>query len=264
MSETALPLDGKVAVVTGGGRGIGREIALRCAAAGADVALAARSVEQLEEVAGLIEAHGRRALPVVTDLRDADQVTTLAETVARELGGVDLLVNNSGIAGPMTVLWEIDPAEWEETIQVNLTGAFYCCHAFLPAMIERRSGSVVVIGSVTGKRPLHGRTPYAASKLGLVGLVRTLAWEVGEYDIRVNLISPGAVAGERIEKVIEGQAKTKGLTLDEAREELASGSPLNRFVEPAHVAEAVIFLASDAGGSVTGEDFNVAAGLAMF
>lgn len=264
MSETALTLDGKVAVVTGGGRGIGREIALRCAAAGADVALAARSAEHLEEVAGLIEAQGRRALPVVTDLRDADQVTTLAETVARELGGVDLLVNNSGIAGPMTVLWEIDPAEWEETIQVNLTGAFYCCHAFLPAMIERRGGSVVVIGSVTGKRPLHGRTPYAASKLGLVGLVRTLAWEVGEYGIRVNLISPGAVAGERIEKVIEGQAKTKGLTLDEAREELASGSPLQRFVEPAHVAEAVVFLASDAGGSVTGEDFNVAAGLAMF
>ena len=191
-------LDGQVAVVTGGGRGIGRAIALRCAAAGADVALAARSADQIEEAAGLIEAQGRRALPVVTDLRDPDQVTRLADTVTGELGGVDLLVNNSGIAGPMKVLWEIDPEGWNETIDVNLTGVFLCCRAFLPAMIQRRSGNVVVIGSVTGKRPLHGRTPYAATKIALVGLVRTLAWETGEYGIRVNLISPGAVGGARI------------------------------------------------------------------
>jgi NAD(P)-dependent dehydrogenase (short-subunit alcohol dehydrogenase family) len=259
-----MELDGKVAVVTGGGRGIGRAIALRCAAAGADVALAARSADQIEEVAGLIEAQGRRALPVVTDLREPDQVTRLAATVSAEFGDVDLLVNNSGIAGPMQVLWEIEPDGWDETVKVNLTAVFLCCRAFLPAMLERRSGNVVVIGSVTGKRPLHGRTPYAATKLALVGLVRTLAWEVGEYGIRVNLISPGAVAGERIERVIEGQAQTKGVTLEQAREELASGSPLKRFVEPEHVAAAVVFLASDAGASVTGEDFNVAAGLAMF
>jgi NAD(P)-dependent dehydrogenase (short-subunit alcohol dehydrogenase family) len=259
-----MELEGKVAVITGGGRGIGRAIALRCAAAGADVALAARSADQIEEVAGLIEAQGRRALPVVTDLRELDQVTRLAETVSAELGEVDLLVNNSGIAGPMQVLWEIDPDGWDETVKVNLTAVFLCCRAFLPAMIERGSGNVVVIGSVTGKRPLHGRTPYAATKLALVGLVRTLAWEVGEYGIRVNVISPGAVAGERIERVIEGQAQTKGVTLEQAREELASGSPLKRFVEPEHVAAAVVFLASDAGASVTGEDFNVAAGLAMF
>jgi NAD(P)-dependent dehydrogenase (short-subunit alcohol dehydrogenase family) len=264
MSDPGMELDGKIAVVTGGGRGIGRAIALRCAAAGADVALAARSAHQIEEVAGLIEAQGRRALPVVTDLRERDEVTRLAETVSAELGGADLLVNNSGIAGPMHVLWEIDPDEWDETVKVNLTAVFLCCRAFLPSMIERRSGNVVVIGSVTGKRPLHGRTPYAATKLSLVGLVRTLAWEVGEHGIRVNLISPGAVAGERIEKVIAGQAQTKGVSLEQARDELAGGSPLKRFVEPEHVAEAVVFLASEAGASVTGEDFNVAAGLAMF
>ena len=257
-------LDGKVAIVTGGGRGIGRAIALRCAAAGADVALAARSVDQIEEVAGLIEGQGGRALPVATDLRDPGQVTRLAATVADELGDVDVLVNNSGIAGPMSVLWEIEPEEWDETIQVNLTGTFLCCRAFLPGMTSRGSGSIVVIGSVTGKRPLHGRTPYAASKLALVGLVRTLAWEAGEYGIRVNLISPGAVVGERIERVIEGQAKTKGVTIEDAREELAAGSPLKRFVDPEHVAEAVVFLASDAGSSVTGEDLNVSAGLAMY
>jgi NAD(P)-dependent dehydrogenase (short-subunit alcohol dehydrogenase family) len=257
-------LEGKTAVVTGGGRGIGRAIALRCAAEGADVAVAARSAEQIEEVAGLIREGGRRALPVATDLREPDQVARLAERVASELGDVDLLVNNSGVAGPMGVLWETDPDEWAETIEVNLTGTYLCCRAFLPAMVARRSGNVVVIGSVTGKRPLHGRTPYAASKLALVGLVRTLAWETGEHGIRVNLVSPGAVEGPRIDKVIEGQAATRGITFEQARDELASGSPLHRFVDPDGVAEAVVFLGSEASANVTGEDLNVSGGLAMY
>jgi 3-hydroxybutyrate dehydrogenase/3-oxoacyl-[acyl-carrier protein] reductase len=131
-------------------------------------------------------------------------------------------------------------------------------------MVERGSGSVVVIGSATGKRPLKGRTPYAASKLGLVGLVRTLAWELGEHGIRANLISPGFVDGERIKKVIEGQAAATGRTLEETRAELAASSPLQRFVDPEDIAEAVVFLGSDAASSVTGEDLNVTAGLVMY
>lgn len=254
---------GRVAVVTGAGSGIGRAIAVKCAAEGAHVALAARSEDRLRETAEHIEAAGGSALPVVTDLRDGRQVTSLAKTVERELGNADLLVNNSGVAGPTSVLWEIEPEDWEETLRVNLTGAYLCCRAFLPGMVSRRSGNVVVIGSATGKRPLYGRTPYSASKLGLVGLVRTLAWEAGEHGIRVNLISPGPVSGERIERVIEAQAKIKGITRDEARDELTSGSPLHKFVTPEDVAEAVVFLASDAARSVTGEDFNVSAGLVM-
>jgi NAD(P)-dependent dehydrogenase (short-subunit alcohol dehydrogenase family) len=121
-----------------------------------------------------------------------------------------------------------------------------------------------VIGSVTGKRPLQNRTPYAASKLALVGLVRTLAWEVGEYGIRANVVSPGPVEGERLGKVIEGQAKARRLTIEAAGEELAAGSPLRRFTPAQDVAEAVVFLASDAAASVTGEDLNVSAGLAMY
>ena len=257
-------LQGKVAVVTGGGRGIGRAIALAYAAEGAHVALAARSADKLEEVVDLIQRGGGTALAVPTDLREPAQVSQLADTVAGELGDVDVLVNNSGIAGPTSVLWEIELDDWEETLRVNLTGTFLCCRAFLPAMIERRSGSVLVIGSVTGKRPLHGRTPYAASKLGLVGLVRTLAWEAGAYGVRVNLISPGAVAGERLDRVIERQAEAKGITPQAAGEELSSGSPLGRFVAQEDIAQAAVFLASDAAASVTGEDFNVTAGLAMY
>src|SRR5689334_6736319 len=118
------------------------------------MALAARSEERLEEVAERIGASGGRALVVPTDLRDRAQVERLGEVVASELGPADVLVNNSGIGGPTSVLWETDPDEWEETLRVNLTGTFLCCRAFLPGMIERGSGSVVVIGSVTGKRPL--------------------------------------------------------------------------------------------------------------
>ena len=257
-------LAGKVAVITGASQGLGRAIALLCAAEGARVALAARSEERLAEVAGLIEAAGGRALAVPTDLRERPEVERLAEAVTGELGPADVLVNNAGVGGPTSVLWETDPDEWEQTLRVNLTGTFLCCRAFLPAMVARGSGSVIVIGSMTGKRPLMGRTPYAASKLGLVGLVRTLAWEAGRHGIRVNLISPGPVDGERLDRVLAAQAEVKAISLEEAREEFASGSPLRRFVAADDVAEAVVFLASDASASVTGEDLNVSSGSTMY
>jgi NAD(P)-dependent dehydrogenase (short-subunit alcohol dehydrogenase family) len=190
-------LGGKVAVVTGAGQGLGRAIALRCAAEGAQVALAARSEELLAEVAEVIEKTGGRALAVPTDVRDPTQVSRLAETVTKELGGADVLVNNSGIGGPTAVLWEIEPDDWDETLRVNLTGTF-------------------------------------------------------------------PVDGERLTRVIAGQAEVKSITFEEAREQFASGSPLGRFVAPDDVAEAVVFLASDAWASITGEDLNVSAGLAMY
>jgi NAD(P)-dependent dehydrogenase (short-subunit alcohol dehydrogenase family) len=257
-------LAGKTVVITGAGRGIGRAIALACARNGADVAVAARSKDQIDQVAAAIQSMGRRALAVATDLREPAQVDQLATTVRREFGDVDLLVNNSGVAGPTKVLWAVSVDEWEETLRVNLTGVFLCCRAFLPAMVERGSGSVIVIGSATGKRPLHGRTPYAASKLGLVGLVRTLAWEAGPHGVRVNLISPGAVDGDRLETVVEAQATARGISADDVRAELAGASPLHRFVEAGHIADAVVFLASDAGASITGEDVNVTAGMTMY
>ena len=131
-------------------------------------------------------------------------------------------------------------------------------------MIAQHSGCIVIIGSMTGKRPLFGRTPYAASKMALVGLARTLAWEVGSYGIRVNVISPGGVEGERIEWVIRKQAEAKGISIDEARREFTSSSPLGRLVPASDVAEAAVFLASDRAASITGEDLNVSAGTVMY
>ena len=257
-------LKDKIAVITGGGRGLGRVIALACAREGADLVLASRSVEALQETRVEVESFGREALVVPTDIRRENSVRNLAEQALARFGHIDILVNNTGITGPTAPLWEITPAEWEETFAVNVTGAYLCCRAFLPSMIERRSGSILFISSMTGKRPLFGRTPYAAGKLALVGLARTLAWETGPYGIRVNVISPGPIEGERVERVIRNQAQAEGISEDEARRRFTSSSPLGRLVPPGDIADAVVFLASDKAASITGEDLNVSAGTVMY
>jgi NAD(P)-dependent dehydrogenase (short-subunit alcohol dehydrogenase family) len=259
-----MPLEGQVAAVTGAGTGIGREISLRLAAEGADVVLTGRSTGAMEEVAELVRAQGRRALPLAMDLRDPDSITAAANAAEAEFGRVDVLVNNSGVGGPSAPLVDMPLDEWEDTFRVNVTGTMLACKAFLPGMLARRSGSVVVIGSVTGKRPLVNRTPYAASKTALIGLVRTLAWELGSSGVRVNLVSPGGVEGDRINWVLEQQAAARGISVDQARAEFAEGSPLKKLVGPRDVAAAVAFLASDSAASITGEDMNVSAGLAMY
>ena len=257
-------LENTVAVVTGGGRAIGRAIALNLAAEGADVVLAARSVEPMEEVAGQIRDCGQRALVLPMDLADPASVARGAQRALEEFGRVDVLVNNSGVGGPSRPLWEIEPQEWEETFRVNVTGSYLACRAFLPSMIQAGSGAVVFIGSASGKRPLVNRTPYTASKMALVGLVRTLATEVGPYGVRANLISPGAVEGERLDWVIEQQASARGVSVKQARADFSSASPLHRLVTAQDVARATVFLASSHAAAITGEDLNVSAGLAMY
>ena len=258
-----MELQDKIAVITGGGRGIGRAIALAYAREGANLVLASRSQEALEETQSMVEDLGRKALVVPTDIRKEDSVRNLAEQALGHFGRVDILVNNSGIAGPTKPLWEITLAEWEETFAVNVTGAYLCCRAFLPGMIDGHSGSIIMIASMTGKRPLYGRTPYAGGKLALVGIARTLAWEVGSHGIRVNVISP-AVEGERITRVVRNQAAAQGISEEEALRQFTSGSPLGRLVPPGDIAAAAIFLASDRAASITGEDLNVSAGTVMY
>lgn len=257
-------LKDKIALVTGGGRGLGQTLSMAFARAGADVVLTGRSLEPLEKTKAEVEALGRRAMAVSMDIAAVQSVQQGAEQILSQFGRVDILVNNAAIGGPSGPLWALDPAEWQETIDTNLTGVFLCCRAFLPAMLERKSGSIILIGSMTGKRPLLNRTPYAASKIALVGLARTLAWETGPYGIRVNLISPGPMEGDRLKWVFETQAKEQGLTVEAARQRMANASPLNQFVSTEHVAQTAVFLASDLAGSITGEDINVSAGIAMY
>ena len=265
MSEPSRePLADRVTLVTGGGRGLGRVLALALAGAGARVVVCGRSEETLRSTVGEIAAAEGQADFVVADLGDPTAVDRLRDEVLDRHGRVDVVVNNSGVAGPTAHLWEIDPSEWDGTFDVNVRGVFLVSRAFLPGMIERGTGSIVTIGSMTGKRALVRRTPYAASKTALIGLTRALAHEVGPHGIRVNLVSPGGVEGPRIDGVIAGIAEREAIPVARAREQFTSPSPLRRLVPPQDVAAAVVFLASDAAASITGEDLNVSAGVVMY
>ncbi|HEX6548063.1 MAG TPA: SDR family oxidoreductase [Candidatus Dormibacteraeota bacterium] len=246
-------------VVTGGNQGIGRAIALAFAREGARVAISARSRESLDAVAAEIGA-----LAIPCDVSQEASVDNLGRRVDAELGAVDVVVPNAGIAGPTKPLQELTLDEWRECLAVDLDGVFLTFRRFIPGMIERGGGCLIAISSVTGKKPLQNRTPYAAAKMGVIGLVRTLAMEVGPHGIRVNAVCPGAVAGPRIEAVIERDAAARGITVEAARAERSETAALRRMVEPEEVAAACVFLASPGGAGITGEDLNVSAGRVMY
>jgi NAD(P)-dependent dehydrogenase (short-subunit alcohol dehydrogenase family) len=256
--------DPRVAVVTGASQGIGRAIAVELGARGHVVALAARNRVGLEETAGLVAAAGGEPHVVETDVSDRGSVSAMVEDVLAAHDHVDVLVNNSGVGGPSGRLWEVDPDEWIATFDVNVFGVFAVTRAVLPVMAERRSGSVVIVGSISGKRPLYGRSSYTTTKSALVGLTRTLAAEAGPEGIRVNLVSPGFVAGPRLDWVIEAQAAARRLSPDEVRAEFERESVLGRLTEPEDVARAVAFLAAPDAAALTGVDLNVNSGVVMY
>jgi NAD(P)-dependent dehydrogenase (short-subunit alcohol dehydrogenase family) len=252
-----------VAVVTGGGRALGKAIALRLAADGMDVALAGPDRPELEAAAGEVEALGRRALPVVTDVTREDQVHALAGQVRRALGRIDVLVNNAGIVGPTAPVAEVRRGDWDAVLAVNLTGAFLCAKAVLPAMMAQRCGRIINIASVAGKIAYALRSPYAVSKWGLIGLTLTLAREVGDYNIQVNAVCPGPVQGERMQTIIECRAAELGQTTQEVEQAYVQAAALKRMVQADDVAAAVAFLASPAAGNITGQALDVSAGYGL-
>lgn len=256
-------LAGKTCVVTGGARGLGLNIAGSLLDAGARVVISGRDERALEDAKQLLDPSGADVLPICCDVRDEHAIASLVEAALGQFGRIDVLVNNSGIAGPTATVAAAEVQPWRDTVETNLIGTFLCCRAVLPAMIEQHGGSIVNIGTMTAKRPLLGRTSYAASKSALVGFTRTLALEVGVHDIRVNLVSPGPLEGERIQRVFQAQADSRGISVAQARDEMVSDSPLARLTPPADVAAAVTFLASEAAASITGEDLNVSAGIVM-
>lgn len=256
---------GKVALVTGASGGIGRVISVRLAKAGAQVVLAGRNQKGLEETSDLIAtAGGLAALTVHLDLLDRSSIIAAVSKVLDAFGRIDVLVNNSGITGNPVSLIELPEKDWDETIDTNLKGPFLLTQAVLPEMLKRKNGSIIFIGSVTGKRPFKNRSAYAASKLGLVGLMRTLAVEVASQGIRVNLISPGFVAGPRLEGVVDNVAAMENISHDQAREKMIDMVPMRHFVTPENIAEGVLFLASDRSSGITGEDLNISGGLVMY
>ncbi|SEH18190.1 NAD(P)-dependent dehydrogenase, short-chain alcohol dehydrogenase family [Natronorubrum sediminis] len=251
-------LDGLTAYVTGGSQGIGRHIALELADAGASVAVAARG-DGIYDTAEQIGDD--QALAVKTDVTDVDSITDSFERTAEEFGGIDCVVNNAGIGGPHKTVEELSLDEWEDTLRVNLTGAFLVSKHALPYLKESNQASLVNISSTAAKDPYPTRTPYSASKAGMIGFSRDLAYEWGEYDITVNTICPGAVEGERIERMIEKQADKQNLSVDEAKRKRITGKlPLDSIVDPEDIGAYVVYLASDRARNITAQDINIDSG----
>lgn len=249
-------LEGQIAIVTGGGTGIGAAIASRLGCLGAAVAISGRRAEPLEKQVFDLEAAGGKAIPVQCDSATEAGVEGLFHQVEATLGPVTILVNNAAVAGPVAPIWEQDLAGWDETVRINLTGPWLCSRAAARQMIPQRSGKIVTIGSISGKRPLANRTPYCSTKIGLIGLTRTLALELGPYNINVNLISPGAVDTPRLAELAEKYS----VPLENIIKGSAEKRCLNRIPSTQSIANLVEFLVTDKGNDVTGIDITVDAG----
>lgn len=244
-------LDGRVALVTGAARGIGRGIALAFAEHGAAVCVADRDVERARTVAGEVEAAGARGAAFAVDVCDPDQVERMAVEAERTLGPVDVLVNNAGI-DTVAPLVEMPLEMWREMLDVNLTSVFLCTKAVLPGMIERRFGRIVNIGSQLGLKGAERMVHYSAAKAGVHGFTRALAREVAPYGVTVNAIAPGPIETELLWSIP-----------DDWREQKKAEVPLGRFGRVEEIAPTAVLLASDGGGYYTGATLNVSGGDVM-
>jgi NAD(P)-dependent dehydrogenase (short-subunit alcohol dehydrogenase family) len=242
-------LEGKVALIAGGGRGIGRAIAVAYARAGAQVAVAARTKDQLDETAALCQAVGARTFVAISDVSDWPGVEALEAEVRSELGPVEVLVNAAGIYGPIGPTAEVDPGAWARALNVNLIGAFHLCRAVAPGMADRRCGKIVLLGGGGATAPLPSFSAYAASKAAVVRLAETLAVELAPQNVQVNAVAPGLVDTQMQDEVLAA-GELAGPLLEKIREARETGSGA---VPPEVAAALAVFLASDASGDLTGK-----------
>ncbi len=245
----SLSLDGTVAIVTGGGSGLGREMALALARAGGDVVLAGRREKPLQGVADKIRSIGPRALTQPTDVTDTAQVDHLIETAVRELGGVDVLINNAGMVGGQggKPIWDITDDEWRTVLDANLSGAFYCARAVARHMVERGSGKIVNVSSGFGLRGGRDNYMYACSKGGVIQLTRALATSLGRHGVTSNCIVPGFFPTEGTEASRESLPVAKFV-------------PMGRVGDPEELGPVAVFLASRASDYMNGEMFVIDGG----
>ena len=258
-------LENRLALITGGGRGIGRAIALAFAREGASIALAARTRSQIESVAEEVACEcGVETLAIECDVADADSVKRAFAHAGEQFGGgPDILVNNAGIAETSPFV-KTNEAIWQRHLEVNLTGTFRCTSHALPAMLERGWGRVINIASIAGKTGAPYIAAYSASKHGVLGLTRSLALEIGASGVTVNAICPGYVDTEMTERGIENIVARTGISAAEARTALEGMSPQNRLVTAEEVAALAVLLASDEGRGINGQSINVDGGTVLF
>ena len=253
-------LTDRVAIVTGASKGIGRVMSRRFAREGARVVCAARSAALVEETAALIRSDGGDAIAVVADAGREPDVKALVDAALGAFGRIDTLVNNAGDGGPTKPIQYYTTEEWFYTLNSCLTSSYLCTRFVVPSMIRAGRGAIVNIASVAGRRGLQYRVGYCAAKAGQIGMTYGLAVELGPHNITVNAIAPGAVAGDRIEWMMEGQARARGTTVDALRESFIARAPLKRMSTADDIAALAAFLCSDAARNISGQCIPVTAG----
>ena len=248
-----LGIGGLRVMVTAGASGIGREIARTFAREGAKVHVCDVDRAAVAELARTDPELGA----TVCDVADRAQVARLFEEGLARLGGLDCLVNNAGIAGPTGKVDEIDPAEWDRCLAIDLTGQFNCVRLAVPHLRKSKNASIMHVSSLAGRLGFALRTPYAAAKWGVVGLARSLAVELGPDNIRVNALLPGIVAGERQERVLSAKAKARGISFEEMEKVAFSYTSLKEYVTAEDLANLVAFVASPKGRMISGQSLSV-------
>jgi NAD(P)-dependent dehydrogenase (short-subunit alcohol dehydrogenase family) len=250
----------KRVLITGGGRGIGRGLAVALAERGASVAVMARTAGQLEDTVRRIESAGGKGLVCTGDVsREEDAARAAAETVSA-FGGIDILVNNAGIGGPADPVHTTPLDGWNETIAVNLTGVFLMCKAVIPVMIKNRSGKILNVASTAGKAGVARISPYCASKFGVIGLTQSLAKEVAELGICVNSLCPGPTETSIADSHWPMIAESGGITIEELRQNIIDQTPQKRILTVDDVVGAALFLLSPQSDAITGEELIAAGG----
>jgi NAD(P)-dependent dehydrogenase (short-subunit alcohol dehydrogenase family) len=256
-----MKLKDKVAIITGGGTGIGKAISLAFANEGAAVVAAARNLSRLEEVAKDIKSRGGKAKAIRTDISDHEQVRRMVAQTIDEYGQIDILVNNAAAMDPNNAdVVDMNLDNWHNTLKVNLTGTMLCSREGLKYMIPRRSGSIINVSSVSGLSGHPTQSPYCVSKWGIIGFTEVLAIEAGKHNIRVNCISPGATRSKEFENIVRGLAKRVGISYEEMMGKIVDKNSLKRIAEPSEIAACVVFLASDDSSAITGHNLIASCG----
>ena len=252
-------LQGRVAIITGASKGIGRALAVRFAKEGAAVVCAARSADLVKETAAMVQKAGGKAIEVVGDLAKEADVQAMGAAGVKAFGKIDTLVNNAGDGGPTKKVEEYTMEDWRYTIDSCLTSSYLCIRFVVPEMRKAGNGAIVNISSMAGRRGLPYRIGYCSSKAGQVGMTYGMALELAP-EIRVNCVAPGAVDGDRIDRVIAGQAEVRGISVEQMRKSMTDSSPLKRFVTADDIVDATVFFCSDMARSVSGQVLAVNAG----
>jgi NAD(P)-dependent dehydrogenase (short-subunit alcohol dehydrogenase family) len=249
-----------VAIITGASKGIGRALSLRFGREGARVVCVARSADLVADTATQVEKAGGRAIAVVGDAAVEDDVRRLVAAGLQAFGTIDTLVNNAGDGGPTKPVQDYLTEDWRYTIDSCLTSSYLCTRFVVPAMIKAGGGAIVNISSGAGRRGLPYRVGYCAAKAGQVGMTFGLALELAPHNIRVNCVAPGAVEGDRIDRVIAGQAQVRGVSIEAMRKAMIERAPLKRMVTADDIVNATLFLCSDMARSISGQVLPVNAG----